>query len=330
MIEINLDLPQIADGEDKSSSLGNRIRKNYRHIRKWAKRTNTNCFRIYDCEMHEYPLVIDFYAGRFCVQYFSRSQVEEEPSKELFEETNHVLMKIFGSKKDAIYWRTRSKTKATRQYEKIGYNQEFFTVYEFGIKFRINLLDYLDTGLFLDHRETRKLVASISKEKRVLNLFAYTCSFSVHAAMAGAVFTKSIDMSNTYTEWGKENFILNDLSLKNNEVVRADCMKFLVEEIRFGRKYDIIIIDPPTISRSKKMDQLFDIRHDYIFLISRSLELLSDNGVIFFSTNSRKFAFDVNLFEGVKIHDISQKTIPLDFHDPKIHRCWKIVKLPKV
>ena len=143
---------------------------------------------------------------------------------------------------------------------------------EYGVAFKINLLDYLDTGLFLDHRETRKIVASQAKDKRVFNLFAYTCSFSVHAAMAGASFTKSVDMSNTYTAWGKENFKLNNLSLKNNEIVREDCLKFLDDEIKAGDKYDIIIIDPPTISRSKKMDQMFDIQVDYIGPDHKSLE----------------------------------------------------------
>jgi 23S rRNA G2069 N7-methylase RlmK/C1962 C5-methylase RlmI len=131
-------------------------------------------------------------------------------------------------------------------------------------------------------------------------------------------------MSNTYTAWGKENFKLNGLSLKNNEIVREDCLKFLDDEIKEGKKYDIIIIDPPTISRSKKMDQMFDIQVDYIGLITRALRLLVKGGTIFFSTNSRKFLFDESIFSHCKIIDISAKTIPIDFQDPKIHRCWKI------
>jgi 23S rRNA G2069 N7-methylase RlmK/C1962 C5-methylase RlmI len=186
----------------------------------------------------------------------------------------------------------------------------------------VNLKDYLDTGLFLDHRETRKMVASISKGKRLLNLFAYTCSFSVQAASSGACFTKSVDMSNTYTEWGKDNFLLNGLSLKNNEIVRADCLKFLDYEMG---EYDIIVIDPPTISRSKKMEQLFDIQIDYVALITKSLKLLLPGGVIFFSTNSRKFKFEDSLFAGCSIREITDKTLPLDFHNKKIHRCWKIM-----
>ena len=326
MHDIPIQLPIIADGEDKTSPLVNCIRNNYRHVRKWAKRTSTDCFRVYDREIHHYPLAIDFYAGRYCVQYFSRSQDEEELPPEIVNEIHHALYTIFNASPDVIYWRTRKKRKETRQYEKLGASKEYFTVHEYGVKFMINLLDYLDTGLFLDHRETRKLVASVSKGKRVLNLFAYTCSFSVHAAAAGATFTKSVDMSNTYTAWGKENFVLNNLSLSTNEIVRADCLKFLDEEVRSGTTYDIVIIDPPTISRSKKMTQLFDIQVDYITLITKALKLLAKDGVVFFSTNSRKFILDESLFPACSFEDISAKTIPLDFHDPKIHRCWKIAE----
>lgn len=317
-------LPTIADGEDKTSPLCNRIRKNYRHIRKWAKRTLTNCFRIYDREIHHYPLAIDFYAGRFCVQYFSKTRESDDPPLELMEEVEKALKTIFNASSDLIFWKTRAKRKETRQYEKQANLQDFFTVIEYGISFKVNLVDYLDTGLFLDHRETRKLVSSFSSGKRVLNLFAYTCSFSVHAAISGAIYTKSVDMSNTYTAWGEDNFKLNSLSLKNNEVVRADCLKFLDEEIRKKSQFDIVIIDPPTISRSKKMDQLFDIQVDYVTLITKSLQLLSSDGIIFFSTNSRKFVFDNALLPACEVKEISHKTLPIDFQDPKIHRCWQI------
>lgn len=321
---LKVSLPEIADGEDKSSPFVNRVRKNYRHVRKWAKRTLTNCFRIYDREIREYPLAIDFYDGRFCVQYFSRTRESTEPPSDLMVEVEQALRTIFGNACGEICWRTRAKRKETRQYEKRDEAGDFFTVLEYGVKFRVNLKDYLDTGLFLDHRETRHLVASFAKDKRLLNLFAYTCSFSVHAAKAGASFTKSVDLSNTYTDWGYQNFKLNFLSLKNNQVIRADCLKFLEEEVQSGAKYDLIVIDPPTISRSKKMSQLFDVQVDYIFLISSALKLLNKNGMIFFSTNSRKFILDGQRFPNCVIKEITGKTLPIDFHDPKIHRCWTI------
>ncbi|MBN2479085.1 MAG: class I SAM-dependent methyltransferase [Parachlamydiales bacterium] len=322
-----ISLPIIADGEDKSSIIKNRIRKNYRHIRKWAKRTVSDCFRIYDRDIKEYPLAIDFYANRFCVQFFSYDRECDEPSLELQEEIDQALCSIFGTSTDHIYWRTRVRRKKTQQYEKMDEQEDFFSVHEYGAKFKVNLNDYLDTGLFLDHRETRRLVASISKGKRVLNLFAYTCSFSVLAALSGASYTKSVDLSNTYTKWGRDNFILNSLPSKNNEIVRADCLKFLDDEIYLDKKFfDIIIIDPPTISRSKKMDQMFDIQIEHASFIKKSLKLLTKDGIIFFSTNSRKFKLDESLLNICSVNEITDKTIPSDFHNKKIHRCWKITR----
>jgi 23S rRNA (cytosine1962-C5)-methyltransferase len=321
---ITVELPHILDGEDKGSPFKNRIRNTYRHIRKWAKRTSTNCFRIYDRDIPNYHFAVDYYAGRFLIHYFPRSQENPDPPAELEKEVVDALKSIFNADEEMIYWRTRIRREKTQQYEKTGDSKQFFTAVEYGVQFKINLLDYLDTGLFLDHRETRRYVASIAKGKRLLNLFAYTCSFSVHAAVGGSIWTKSVDLSNTYTEWGEDNFRLNALSLKSNPIVRADCMKFLESEIYSGEKYDIIVIDPPTISRSKKMDGMFDVQRDYIFLIRHALRLLRPDGVIFFSTNSRKFSFDQSQFEGCSIIDISRKTIPIDFHDQKIHRTWKI------
>lgn len=324
MLENLIDLPLIADGEDKNSPLKNRIRKNYRHLRKWAKRGQTNCFRLYDREIPDYPLAIDFYDGLFCIHYFPRTKDEENPSPLLELVVNQALASLFLATPQSIYWRIRKKHKLTRQYEKIGQSKEFFNVIEYGVKFRVNLIDYLDTGLFLDHRETRQLVASKAKGKRVLNLFAYTCAFSVQAAAAGALYTKNVDMSNTYTEWGRQNFNLNYFLPDQHEIIRADCLKFLQEEEKRGRQYDLIIIDPPTISRSKKMVHLFDLQKDYLFLIEKSLKLLNQGGTIFFSTNSRRFVFDLNSFPTCLIKEISHQTRPLDFHDSKIHRCWTI------
>lgn len=327
MNEITLDLPEIANGEDKSSAFVNCIRNSYRHVRKWAKRTTTNCFRIYDRSLYHYPLAIDFYAGRYCVHYFSQERDSALPPEAVVQEVEKALKDLFRASPEQIFWRSRIKRKKHEQYEKQDVQQEFFTVLEYGVSFKVNLVDYLDTGLFLDHRETRQQVASCAKDKRVLNLFSYTAAFSVHAAMKGASYTKSVDMSNTYSEWARDNFDLNRLPAKNNEIVRADCLKFMDEEINSRAKYDIIVIDPPTISRSKKMDRMFDIQEDYVFLIEKALKLLLPGGVIFFSTNSRKFIFDLARFSDCTIIDISSKTLPVDFQDPKIHRCWKILAL---
>lgn len=314
-------LPTIQDGEDKSCPLKNRIRKNYKHLRKWAKRTNTECFRLYDRDIKEYPLAIDIYAGRFCVHYFSYDRGDEELDSS---EVDKALTSLFGD--SPIYSRSRVRRRKLEQYEKRAESKEFFTALEYGIKFKINLKDYLDTGLFLDHRETRKMVASEAKGKRLLNLFAYTCSFSVYAAASGAIYTKSVDMSNTYVSWGCDNFKLNNLPLKTNPIVRDDCMQFLEHEVE---KYDIIVIDPPTISRSKRMDEMFDVQKDYIKLINQALKLLEKNGVIYFSTNYRKFAFERDSIANCEIQEISDKTVPKDFNKKNIHRCWKIKPFPQ-
>lgn len=317
-------LPLLEDGEDKTSPLKNRIRKNYRHIRKWATKTNTNAFRIYDRDIKEYPIAIDFYNGRFSVHYFASSREEEEPRKDLYDLVMDILGSLFAATPEAIYWRTRVKREEKEQYTKAEDSQEFFPVLEYGVKFKVNLRDYLDTGLFLDHRETRQLVAKESVGKSLLNLFAYTGSFSVQAAAFGAICTTSVDMSNTYIDWAFDNFLLNNLPLSNNILIREDCLKFLANECHSKNRYDVIVIDPPTISRSKKMDQFFDIQVDYVFLLSSALKLLKKEGVIFFSTNSRKFVLDETNFPNCSFIDISKKTIPMDFHNEKIHRCWKI------
>ncbi len=314
----------LLEGEDKSSPFANCLRKSYKHLRKWAKRTHTNCFRIYDRDIHHIPLVIDYYAGRFCVQYFAKSKEENEPPASLVEETESILARLFGVSKSQLYWRMRMRRKETRQYEKRNEVKEFFVVLEYGVKFLVNLVDYLDTGLFLDHRETRQYVAQASVGKRLLNLFAYTCSFSVQAATMGATFTKSVDMSNTYTDWGRKNFLINHAKAITNPIVRADCLKILDDEIFLEQKYDVIVIDPPTISRSKKMDELFDVQIGYIQLIEKSLKLLYPGGIIFFSTNLKKFDFNHSLFSSCQIEEITSKTIAIDFKDHFSHRCWKI------
>lgn len=300
------------------------LETNFHNLQEWAKRTNTNCYRIYDREVAEFPLAIDFYAGRFCVHYFAPNRQALVPSEELIKAANEVLTALFKCPLSRIYWRVRIKEKQTRQYEKVDALKEFFNVLEHGVKFKINLRDYLDTGLFLDHRLTRQRVAALAKNKKLLNLFAYTSSFSVHAAKHGAKLTKSVDLSNTYVEWGKENFRLNGLDPYQNPIIRADCLPFLEKEMRLPLRYDLIVIDPPTISRSKKMKGMFDVQKEYISLINNSLKLLDKEGILFFSTNSRNFKFDEAQIPHSLIQEITQQTIPQDFRDKKIHRCWEI------
>lgn len=321
-------LLEINDGEDKSCPFKNALRNNYKHIRKFGKRTNTDAFRIYDKELSSIPLTIDYYAGRFLINYFAKKDLNEVLSDELQKKAEDALIQLFNVKSQDLFWKTRAKTKGEmRQYGKLNESKEFFEVMEYGVKFYVNLIDYLDTGLFLDHRESRQRVAKEAKGKKLLNLFSYTASFSVHAAYHGAHFTKSVDMSNTYSAWGRENFILNGLKPESNEIVRADCLKFLDEEIKNKCLYDVIVIDPPTISRSKKMEELFDVQEDYKSLIDKSLKILSPEGLLFFSTNSRKFNFDISQFPDCKVKEITSVTIPIDFQNKKIHRSFLISRV---
>jgi 23S rRNA (cytosine1962-C5)-methyltransferase len=324
MHETEWTLPLLELEEDKSCHFKNRIKKNYRHIRKWAKRTETNCFRIYDRDIKEYPVAIDYYAGRFCIHYYFSMRDETGPPEKLEDKVTTTLTTLFGEPSHPFVWKHRAKRTRTEQYNKLSDSEDYFPVYEYGLKFWVNLEDYLDTGLFLDHRETRQIVAKAGKGKHLLNLFSYTSAFSVHAAAQGATFTKSVDMSNTYVHWSEENFRLNRISVKNHPIIRDDCLKFLYEE---DHTYDVIVIDPPTLSRSKKMDQFFDIQVDHIPLIKEARRLLNPGGIIFFSTNSRKFIFEAEAFPNFTIIDITHKTIPIDFHQAKIHRCWKLTSV---
>jgi 23S rRNA (cytosine1962-C5)-methyltransferase len=317
----NFSLLSIQDGEDKESILKNRIRKNYKHLKKFAARTETNAFRIYDRDIKEYPLAIDYYDKRFCVHYFSSGKDEEEIPKDKVAACQEALLSLFNISEDAIFWRSRIKRKKLEQYEKLGQDKDRFAVFEHGVKFWVNLTDYLDTGLFLDHRQTRQLVALNTQGKSLLNLFAYTCSFSLHAAYKGAKSTKSVDLSNTYLAWGKENFLLNGIDLKNHTFLRADCLKYLKEETEI---FDRIVLDPPTISRSKKMETLFDIQRDHKELIEACLNRLAPEGVLYFSTNCRTFKMDPSLFKTCVIQDITKQTLPPDFRNVKIHYCWTL------
>lgn len=320
-------LPQARAPKKEDAPLAKCLYKNYLSLKKWALKTKTNCFRLYDREISTYPVAIDFYAGKFCVHYFSPKRAPEEPEEQLVAAINLALGLLFDVSAEHIYYRYRAKHKATRQYEKLSDQGQFFEVLEYGARFLVNLRDYLDTGLFLDHRQTRRLVACVASGKRLLNLFAYTCAFSVQAARQGATFTKSVDMSNTYTAWGRENLRLNGFSMHNHPVERADCLKFIDQEIASGVKYDVIVVDPPTISRSKKMDQLFDIQIDYVPFILKALQLLAQEGLLFFSTNARRFNFEPQHFKAYDIEEITAQTHPLDFKDKQMHRCWKFQRL---
>lgn len=324
-----LNLLPLSDNEDKSCILKNRLKKNYQHLKKWAKRTQTDAFRLYDRDIKEHPLAIDYYAGFFVVYYFSSYKGLDHLPDEIVEQVNRALIDLFCIGEEDIFWKARLRREKMQQYEREDSAQRCVEVVEYGASFKVNLSDYLDTGLFLDHRESRQWVRARAAGKSVLNLFSYTASFSVHAALGGAKSTLSVDMSNTYNAWAEENFLLNNLRRKDNQVLREDVMRFLQEAIDDRLAFDIIVIDPPTLSRSKKMLDIFDIQRDYVDLLKQAEQLLHKEGIIFFSTNSRRFKFDPLFFPELAIEDLAPQLLPVDFRDRKIHQCWGLMRKKK-
>ena len=320
--DYNLFLPDLSDVEQKDDVMSNRIRKNYKHIKKWAKRTSSDSFRLYDRDIPAFPIAIDYYGGNLCIQFYSKNK-DLLPDNLFIQSCEKSITSCFAQNLKKIVWKHRICRERNEQYEKLDKKNEHFIALENGIPFLINIDDYLDNGLFLDHRITREYVMKEAREKRVLNLFSYTSSFSVYAFCGGASETLSVDMSNKYCKWSADNFKLNNMPSQKNIVLREDCIKFL--KTYSGKKFDIIVIDPPTISRSAKMENFFDVNKDYVFLITNALKHLTDNGFIMFSTNSRTIKPDFSLFN-VFVNELTPSSIPFGFHDVKIHRAWIIKK----
>ncbi|MDP5031103.1 MAG: bifunctional 23S rRNA (guanine(2069)-N(7))-methyltransferase RlmK/23S rRNA (guanine(2445)-N(2))-methyltransferase RlmL [Paraglaciecola sp.] len=304
----------------------NRLGKNLARSKKWLKSQNTNCYRLYDADLPEYNVAIDCYADWLVVQeYAAPKNVPEHVAKRRLHEIVAALPQVTQIKPDHIMLKVREQQKGKNQYQKVAQTRQTIDVYENGAQFKVNLKDYLDTGLFLDHRITRQLVQQKSKGKDVLNLFAYTGSVSVHAALGGAKSVTTVDMSNTYIEWAKENFQLNKLK-GAYQFEQADCLTWLSQH---KQKYDLIFIDPPSFSNSKRMESTWDVQRDYLNLIKDAVTCLNTNGNIFFSNNLRQFKLDEEAVSalGLKVSDITKQTIPEDFQrNPKIHHCWLFTK----
>ena len=304
----------------------NRLAKNLTRTKKWLKSQNTNCYRLYDADLPEYNVAIDCYADWLVVQeYAAPKNVPENVAKKRLHEIVAALPQVTQVEPEHIVLKVREQQKGKSQYQKVAETRQTIEVYENGARFKVNLKDYLDTGLFLDHRITRQLVQQQSKGKDVLNLFAYTGSVSVHAALGGAKSVTTVDMSNTYIDWAKDNFQLNGLRGAYH-FEQADCLTWLK---RHQQKYDLIFIDPPSFSNSKRMETTWDVQRDYLDLIKDALKCLNTFGCIFFSNNLRQFKLDEVALQalGLRIKNLSQQTIPEDFQrNPKIHHCWLLSK----
>jgi 23S rRNA (guanine2445-N2)-methyltransferase / 23S rRNA (guanine2069-N7)-methyltransferase len=307
----------------------NRLRKNFKLLDAWAEREHIDCYRVYDADMPEYAFAIDLYGreGRhvYVQEYAPPKTVNQESARERRREVLAVLPDVLSVPLQHVHSRVRKPQKGSEQYEKRENVAERHVVREGGLKFWVNFRDYLDTGLFLDHRVMRRMLREWSMDADFLNLFCYTGSATVYAAAGGARSTTSVDLSNTYLEWAHENLLLNGFGGANHELVRADCLQWLESQAVWGPRFDLIFVDPPTFSNSKRMDGVLDVQRDHVGMIRRSLKLMRPGGRLVFSTNYTRFKLDAAALEDLNIEDISAQTIPKDFErHAKIHRCFVV------
>jgi 23S rRNA (guanine2445-N2)-methyltransferase / 23S rRNA (guanine2069-N7)-methyltransferase len=281
--------------------------------------------------MPEYAFAIDFYrtvddlTWLYVQEYAAPSEIELEAVRRRRGEALSTLSDVTGVDPERVRVRTRRVNKRGEQYSKVQNRDDYQVVLEGGLKFEVNFDDYLDTGLFLDHRMTRARLRGAASGKRFLNLFAYTCTATVYAAAGGAVATTSVDMSNTYLNWAQRNFELNGMTPQKHGLVQADCRIWLEDGARKTEQYDLIFIDPPTFSNSKRMEGVLDVDRDHPTLIDGCVRILAPGGLIVFSTNSQRFRVDEGLTQRYDVRDISARTIPKDFErNPRIHRCYEV------
>ena len=310
---------------DVAVDFANRLQKNIKKIEKWAKQQGLDAYRLYDADLPEYNLAVDRYADHIVVQeYAAPKNIDENKARQRLLDAVNATLNVTGIETNKLILKVRQKQKGTNQYEKLANKGEYFYVNEYGAKLWVNLTDYLDTGLFLDHRLTRKMLGEMAQGKDFLNLFAYTGSATVHAALGKAKSTTTVDMSNTYLNWAEQNLLLNDIEGKQHKLIQADCLQWLEQ---CDRQFDLIFVDPPTFSNSKRMEDSWDVQRDHIKLMTNLKRILRPNGTIVFSNNKRGFKMDFAKLEelGLSAVEISHKTLPLDFERNKqIHNCWLV------
>jgi 23S rRNA (cytosine1962-C5)-methyltransferase len=304
----------------------NRLQKVYKHLSKQALRQGISCYRVYDHDLPEFPFIIEIYEDNLYVsEYKRRHSMEEEEYEAWWNESSQVMADVLGVAPQNIFLKLRQKKEGRLgQYQKLAEKRGEIIVMEGGLKFIVNLTDYLDTGLFLDHRLTRQMVREMAKGKKVLNLFCYTGSFSVYAASGNASEITSIDLSKTYLDWAARNMQLNFPEYDKHLLVHADVKKEL--QNLHSESYDLIIMDPPTFSNSKRMDDLLDIQRDHVKLINDCIRILKAGGVLFFSTNFSKFQLQREQIKAAVITDITKATTPFDFAGKLYRQCFKIEK----
>ena len=310
---------------EKMAMFHNRLLKVYKHKSKQATRQNITCYRVYDHDLPEFPFCIELYDDKvYLAEYLRRHGMTDEEHEQWLEECVTSICGILPVTDANVYIKQR-KRKSNRldQYEKTDTKAEYFSVAEQGLQFLVNLTDYLDTGLFLDHRITRQMVRSECKEKRVLNLFAYTGSFSVYAAAGEAASVTTVDLSKTYLTWAEQNLELNNLKNESKHFfIHADVKQYL--KTLQPNSFDLIIIDPPTFSNSKRMKDFLDIQRDHVELLNDVIAATTTGGTIYFSTNFTKFLLDAEAIKATSIKDITRATTPFDFEGKLKRWCYKI------
>ncbi|RPD90424.1 SAM-dependent methyltransferase [Neisseria weixii] len=303
----------------------NRLGKNIKHLMKWAKRNQIEAWRIYDRDIPQFPFAIDVYGDHIHLQEYDTGWLMQPEEYEAWlDDVLEAVGFVTGFAPGQIHLKRRERQKGTQQYEKTGKSGEDFIISENGRRFWVNLDKYLDTGLFLDHRNTRKKVGDSAQGKRFSNLFSYTGSFTVYAATGGAVSSETVDLSNTYLDWAKRNFELNGINLAAHKIVRADVFQYLKSAEAEGKKFDLIVMDPPSFSNSKKMLDILDIQRDQMTLINGAMKLLASDGLMYFSNNLRSFELNPEVSEKYTVKDVSKQSVPDDFRNKKIHQCWEI------
>lgn len=313
----------LAAGAD---AFANRLRKNRRTLGRWAERQGIPCYRLYDADLPEYAVAVDVYEQWVHVQeYQAPTTVDRQRAQERLEHVMAVLPAVLEMPPERVFLKVRRRQKGLNQYQKRADGGRCQEVREGNCRFLVNFHDYLDTGLFLDHRLTRQLIGELAAGRRFLNLFAYTGTATVYAALNGASTTTSVDLSRTYLSWAERNLALNGVDLHRHDLVQADCLDWL-EKTR--QRFDLIFLDPPTFSNSKRMEGTLDVQRDHVELIRKTARLLDKEGILLFSTNNRRFRLDERALAEFRLKNITRQTIPRDFQrDPRIHQCWRIERM---
>ena len=306
-----------------AETFANRLRKNRQHLSRWAQREGVTCYRVYDADIPEYAVAVDIYEHWVQVQeYEAPASVDKAKALRRLEQVMAVIPSVLATPPENVFLKVRRRQQGSSQYEKLADQARFYPVHEGAGRFLVNFTDYLDTGLFLDHRLTRRLVGELAAGRRFLNLFAYTGTATVYAALGGASATTSVDMSRTYLEWAQRNLELNGLAGPRHQLVQADCLTWL-DTAR--ERYGLIFLDPPTFSNSKRMTGSFDVQRDHVALIRRTVRLLAPGGVLIFANNNRRFKIDREALADLQLKELTRQTMPKDFQrNPGIHHCWRI------